>query len=321
MTQSMQKADAAIGAFLDDDLRAMIARVWEARRPPLSAFDFFPITSEADPGDQSIVWHRMDHTGQAKVIAAGATDVPLIDVHMIRNVGQIRQVADGFTISTEEVRAAKRANRPLESMKMMKAMREARKIANDIAWFGDRPNGLNGVFLEANMNRAVPTAAAAAPNGTGWNETSGKTSEEITADFQRLVTTSISVTNGVETIDTVLLPPDEYAYLQRVRASSTAPSDTTLLEFLRRTNEGVTIAQAAELADVAATRLPVPAAAAANVAFGYRRADDVLRFEIPLNFSTLAPQWRGLGYLIPAEMKVAGVIVHLPRACTTMQGI
>ncbi len=321
MPQSQAKTDAAEGAFFQRELESVMRRVWEARRPPLTAFDFIPITNEADPGDVSIVWYRMDHTGQAKIIAAGATDVPLIDVHLTENFGRIRQVGDGFTYTTDEVRAAMKAGRPLSTMKAAAALREARFKANQIAWFGDKPSQLAGVFTEQNMNRAIPAAAAAAPNGTGWNGASGKTPEEITADIQLLITTSIGATLGVERIDTVLMPPDEYAYISRTRASTAAPTDTTILEFVTKTNPGVTFDIANELADVPAASLPVPAAAAANVAFAYRRSDEVLRFEIPLNFTQHPPQMRSLGWLVPCEMKVAGVIVHLPKACTTMQGI
>lgn len=321
MPQSQAKQDAAEGAFFQRELESVIRRVWEQKRPPLTAFDFIPITSEADPGDVSIVWYRMDHTGQAKIIAAGGTDVPLIDVHLSENFGRIRQVGDGFTYTTDEIRAAMKAGRPLSTLKASAALREARFKANDIAWFGDALAQLSGVFTEPNMNRAIPSTAAAAPNGTGWNATSGKTAEEIVADVGRLINTSINTTRGVERVNTVLMPPDEFAYLSITRASATAPSDTTILEFLRKVHPGVTFDIANELADVPATSLPVPAAAAANVAFAYRRSDEVLRFEIPLNFTQHPPQPKALGFLVPCEMKVAGVIVHLPLACTTMQGI
>ena len=321
MPQSLAKLDAAEGAFFQRELESVLQRVWEQKRPPLTAFDFIPITSEADPGDVSIVWYRMDHTGQAKIIAAGATDVPMIDVHLSENFGRIRQVGDGFRYTTDEIRAAMKAGRPLSSLKASAAMREARFKANRIAWFGDALAQLSGVFTEPNMNRATPAAAAASPNGTGWNAVSGKTAEEITADVGLLVGTSISTTRGVERVDTILIPPDEFQYLSVTRASATAPSDTTIMEFLRKVHPEITFDQASELADVPIADLPVSAAAAANVAFAYRRSDEVLRFEIPLNFTQHPPQPKMLGFVVPCEMKVAGVIVHLPLACTTMQGI
>jgi hypothetical protein len=190
---------------------------------------------------------------------------------------------------------------------------------NRIAWFGDATHQLPGLMTAQNVSRVVPAAAAASPNGTGWNATSGKTPTEIITDMNSLINTSISVTNGVEMIDTVLIPPDEYAYLASTRISEYV--ETTILAHLRNIHPGVTFERANELADVPAADLPVAASAAANMAVAFRRADDVLRFEIPMFAQQLPPQARDLEWEVPLESKCAGVIVHLPLAIATMQGI
>jgi hypothetical protein len=319
MPQSLAKLDAADAIFFGRELESVMARVWEARRPPLSAFEYFPITSEADPADVAIIWYEMDSIGEAKIIAAGSHDLPRIDVFMRENVGTIRQIGDKFAYTTQDIRAAQKSGKPLSTMQASAAMRATNLRMNTIAWFGDQAAQLPGFMTAANVSRVVPAAAAAAPNGTGWNSASGKTPDEIITDANNLINASISVSNGVETIDTVLMAPDEYAYIATVPRSGT--SDTTILEFLRRVHPGVTFAAVAELADVLATRLPVQAGAAANMAVAFRRSDEVLRFEIPLQFTQLAPQPRDLEFEVPCEAKCGGLLVHLPLAIATMQGI
>jgi hypothetical protein len=312
--------DAADSAFFARELEQIKARVWERQYPPYSAWDLFPLSTEIDPGAETIVWQEMDRVGVAKVISAYATDLPRVDVYGTENVSQIRTVGDSYGFSNQDIRAARLAGKPLDSRKAQAARQAMDATMNRVAWFGDRKHGLKGVLETANANLVIAATAVAAPNGTAWSSTSGKTPAEILADLHNLYQASRTASNDVERIDTIVLPPDPYGYINTEPRSTT--SDTTILEFFRRTHPEVrTVTTAVELTSVPAASLPSGAASAANVAMAYSRSDEKLTHEIPMMFTQHTEQIQGLEHVVPCEGRTGGVIVYRPVSISFMEGI
>ncbi len=321
MPESQTKMDAADSAFFARELEYLKSRVWERQYPPYSAWDLFPLSTEVDPGAEVIIWREMDRIGLAKVVAAYASDLPRVDIYGQENISQIRTIGDSFGFSKQDIRAARLANKPLSARKAQAARQAAEQKANEIAWFGEKTHGLRGVMETANANLVVPVTAAAAPNGTGWNATSGKTPDEILDDLHNLYQACRDASNDVERADTIVLPPAPYGYINTKRAS--AASDTTILEFFRRTHPDIrTVTTAVELTSVSAARRPSPGAAtAANVGMAYSRSAEKLTHEIPMMFTQHAEQIRNLEHVVPCEMRSGGVIVYRPVSVSFIEGI
>lgn len=320
MPQSQQKMDAADSIFFARELEALKARVWERKYPPFSAFDLFPLSTEIDAGAETIVWQEMDRVGIAKVISAYANDLPRVDVYGSENTSMIRTVGDSYGFSNQDIRAARLAGKPLSSRKATAARQAMDQAMNRIAWFGDRKHGLKGVLETANANLVVAGTAAAAPNGTAWSAASGKTADEILVDLHNLYQASRTASSDVERVDTIVLPPDPLGYINVTPRSAT--SDTTILEFFRRTHPDVrTITSAVELTSVPAASLPSGGASAANVAMAFNRSEETLTHEIPMMFTQHPEQVVGLEHIIPCEGRTGGVIVYRPVAISFMEGV
>lgn len=320
MPQSMDKLDAADALYAQRELESIATKLYEERRPEFMAFECFPVTNDIDPADKTFVWYELGFIGEAKIIAAGAHDLPLVDAFLRENHARVAMVGEAFSYTTDDVRAMQKTGRSGMELKSRSAKRASDYKMNRIAWFGDRQSHVPGFLSAKNVTRVTPATAAAAPNGTGWNASSGKTAEEILVDISNLVEAPFRATNGVERADTVVMSSDEYSYLAVTRVNPGYNSDT-ILTAAKDIHPEIEFKKVSELNDVEASLLPIPGSATANVAAAYRRSDDVLRMEMPLMWTQRGPQESGLSYNVPCEGKTAGVIVHRPLAIATMQGI
>jgi hypothetical protein len=277
------------------------------------------LSTEVDPGAETVVWQEMDRVGQAKVIASYANDLPRVDVYGSENVSRIRTIGDSYGYSRQDIRAARLAGRPLDSRKATAARQAAEQLMNEIAWFGDRTSGLKGVMDTPNANLVVAITAAAAPNGTAWSSVSGKTPDEILDDLHNLYQASRTASNDVERANTIVLPPDPYGYINTKARS--ANSDTTILTFFKSTHPDVNVTSAVELTNVAASRVPSGSGVAANVGMAFARDLDKLAHEVPMMFTQHGEQEEGLEFVIPCEARTGGVIVYRPVSISFMESI
>ncbi len=306
--------------FFQRELEAVKARVFEKDYPALKGLMLFPQSSEVGEGAESIVYREFDRTGVAKIIANYADDLPRADVTGKENISPVRSVGAAFGYSVQDIRAAAHAGRPLVPRKANAARQSVDQKLNRIAWEGDPTHGLVGVLRIPNTNLVTPVTAAAAPNGTGWNAASGKTPDEILEDLGNLIQAVRDNTNGVEEPDTVVLPITEFGYISRVPRSAT--SDTTILEFFRRTHPEIrTVESAVELALGANDIAPSGAVGATNVAMAYVRDPDKLTFEMPMPFRMHPVQERNLEFVVNTEARCGGIIAYKPLSIAFMEDI
>jgi hypothetical protein len=317
MPPATRKLDDAESMFFENELRSLETRLWERKTPPFSAFTLFPISYEIDEGADTYEWREADVVGIARIISNDADDLPLVDAYEKKNTSHIRSIGDAFKYSTQEIRAAAMAGKPLEQRRRNSAARAIDLKMNQIAFAGSPKDDIRGVFQTSNASIVVAAAAAAAPNGIAWSAASGKTADEIIADMFSLVDTPNNVTNGVERVDTLVLPIAPYNYISALQKS--AASDTTVLEFFRRVRPEIMVVSAAEMNSVASP--PSGAAGPLSVAMAYTRSDEHLRMQIPMAQRALPPQPINLIQKVPVESRFGGVVVYLPLSMAFMEGI
>ncbi len=316
MPSTTDRLDAADSLFFERELEALKARVWERKYPELSGLTLFPLGTGIPAGAETINWRELDGVGLAKVIAKYADDLPRVDVYGVENHATIRGLGDSYGFSTQDIRAARMANKPLETLKAARAKQAIDQASNRICWFGDVLNGLRGFLQTANANLVAAGVAVAAPFGTAWSGVSGKTPAEILTDLDALAFASWIATNGVERPDTLALPLAAYAYISTTPRS--AVSDTTILEFWRKQHpEITTVMPCLELAAVALP--PSGLAGPRNVAACFKRDDEHLTHEVPMVFTQLPAQARGLEFVVNCEAREGGVIVYIPLAVSFME--
>jgi hypothetical protein len=297
--------------FFKRQLEFVKSRSYDVKYPTLQATSVFPVSTEAGPGAESIVYEQFDTVGLMKFISDYADDLPRSDVKGKQYSILIQSLGGSYGWSLQEVRASQMAKRNINGMRAMAARRSNDQMVNKIGWFADGTAawaGLTGILYHPNITKVAATT------GT-W---SSATSAQIVADVNNAINSVVAITKGVEAVDTCLIPTSQFALIASTQ-NSTA-SDTTILEFLRRVHPGVTFAAVNELGSVS----PNPrtaSATATNCMLCYRRSPDHLQFEIPVIYEQFAAQERNLAFVVPCHSRNAGFNVYYPLSVVLVDGI
>ncbi len=308
--------DAAI--FFARELDYIKSKSYDKEYPELTAMKHFPITSETDPGAESITYYSYDKVGLAKIIRDYATDLPRADVKGEPTTVPVKGLGDSYGYSVQEMRASRMAGKSLDVRKAESAKYQIDYLFNKIAFIGDSANKLVGVLSTTND---VPTYTL--PNGAGgvadWLH---KTPDEILADVTGFQKQMVNVTKNVERPDTMLLPPSVYIDISTRRLTDTGKSIKT---YLLENNPYIkTIDEAPELeADAIETNpyASLTPGSGQGVALIYKKDPDKFSIENPMPFYQHPAQAKGLEIIIPCEARVAGAILYYPLSLMIVPGI
>ncbi|MCK5609866.1 DUF2184 domain-containing protein [Candidatus Pacearchaeota archaeon] len=308
---NINNLDADQTIFFQRQLEFIKPRTFDVKYPSLLATSVFPVDSSAGIGAETITYEQFDSVGVMKFIADYADDLPRSDVKGKQFSIIVQSLGGSYGWSIQEVRAAAFANRNLNAMRAVAARRSNDQMVNRIGWFANGEKewaGLTGILFHPN------TTKSAAVNGA-WIATA--TNDQIIEDVNTAINAVPDLTNGIEAIDTVLLPQLEHSYIATIPRSNV--SDTTILEFLKRVHPGVSFAIINELKAV--TPNPRNGGAATNVMLCYRRSPDHLNFEIPIIFEQFPAQERNLSFIVPTHSRNAGFNVYYPLSVNQIDGI
>lgn len=305
--------DANETIFFSRELEYVKKATYDIRYPEFKATALIPVSGDAGAGAESITYQSYDMVGMMKLIANYADDLPRSDVYGKEYTSPVKSIGGSYGYSIQEIRAAQMAGKPLTAKKATAVRRAYEQMINKIAWFADGSAiwaGLRGLIYSANTTKAAAVVG-------GWHS-GGASADQIINDVTVALQNIKSLTKGVEEADTVLLPPDEYAYIAATPRSAT--SDRTILEWIQKIFPGVTFDWVNELADVAVNPR-TSAATPTNLMICYKKSPDKLTLEIPLGFEQFNPQERGLEYIVPAHGRVGGVIIYYPLSISIIDGL
>ncbi|MBC3540652.1 DUF2184 domain-containing protein [Rufibacter sediminis] len=306
--------DAGETIFFNRQLEYIKPRTYDVVKSPLKAFELIPVSSEVNPGAESIVYYQYDQSGFAKIIANYADDLPRVDVHGKEFVSRIKSVGDSYGYNLQEIRAAQYAGTNLTQRKANAAAEAQRQLWNKIAFYGDKEYNLPGLLTSPN----IPSASVAA-DGTGSTTTwSTKTPAQIVRDVSALINSVITLTGGAEQVNTVVLPLANYTLIATTKNSES--SDITILEFLQKVHPGVSFEWANEITAASLAAAGVTDFTG-NIMLAYNRSPDKLVLEMPQMFEQLPVQERGLEYIVPCHSRIAGVLVYYPLSMAIGEGI
>lgn len=307
--------DASV--FFARELDHIKAQSYDVEYPELTALALFPISSEADPGAETITYYTYDKSGLAKVIDNYSTDLPRADVNGKPSIAVVKSIGDSYGYSAQEMRASRLAGKSLDVRKAESARYQIDNLTNRIAWRGDEESGLMGV-LSAGQNIPLFTITAGATSTkTTWLE---KTADEILYDVNGMQKQVAKVTKNVERPDTLCVPSDVFMDMSTRRIPDTS---TTVKSFLLEHAPYLkNIVSAAELnADSVDTNPYAKATAGQGVAFLFHNDPRKLSLENPMPFYQYPLQVRNLETVIPCEARTAGVIVYYPLSALIAVGV
>ena len=300
---SFARYDAEAGLFLERQLETIRPQMFETKYADIKYSTILPVTSEAGPGASTFTYRVMDSTGEFKIIADAADDLPRADITQIERTIPIRSIGGSFGYTVQELRAAEKADVALEQRRAAAVRRAYEEKVESIAMFGDSATGLTGFFNSANVD--VLTA-------NKWFGESGTTAQEMLELLNEGVKAIVNGSKMVEQPDTILIPYEDYNTISTTRNSDS--SDVTVLEYFLRTNPYIRNVEPINQLDADNT-----GSLSQNRMVVYKRDPEKVQLHIPQPLELFPPQQRGLEYVVPAHARIGGVAIYYPKSVIYVQ--
>lgn len=307
---STVRLDANESVFFARQLEFIRAKIYDTKRPPMSALQVFPIDTSVPEWAETITYRMFDATGIAKIIASYADDLPMVNVSGQEFSSKVKSLGDAYAWSAHEIRSAQATGYPLKSNLATMAKRGHDIAVNQIAWFGDANANLPG-FL-SNTNIPVYTIPG---DGTGSSKLwSTKTADQIIRDLTELVNTVYTQSKGVHRANELWISQRRYTYINStIRGTTANPSVDTILSAFQKNNPGVTVRPILELEAVASY-------SNLDVAVAIENSVENLQLVLPMPFREYPPEAQNLAWKVACESRVGGVIVEYPFAMAIASG-
>lgn len=302
--------DANESIFFSRELEYIKSQMYSIKYPEYQATMLMPVDTSAGPGAESITYQQFDSVGIMKVMASYGDDAPRADVKGKEFTSPVKSIRGAFGYSIQDIRNAQFAIKPLKQMKANASRRAYEQTVNEYGWFADGSaafGGLTGFIYNAN------TTKSPAPTGT-W---SGATADQIIADINFAINNVPVITLKTESVNTVLLPVDQYTVIASTPRSTT--SDTTILEFVKRVHPGVTFVSVNEMA--ALDPKPSGGAGPIDIMIAYKRSPDSFQYQIPQPFEQFRPQERNMEFVVNTHGRIGNVTFYYPLSCHVVEGI
>lgn len=97
-------SDASV--FFARELDYVKSQSYDVEYPEFTALKLFPMSSEINPGAETVTYYSYDKTGMAKIISNYATDLPRADVKGKPTTAIIKSLGDSYGYSVQEMRAS-----------------------------------------------------------------------------------------------------------------------------------------------------------------------------------------------------------------------
>ena len=231
--------DANESAFFVRELTHIKSRSYDIIYPEFKAVKYIPVTNEAGPGADVILYRQYDIVGMMTLIANYAQDLPRADVKGVEFSVIVKSIGGSYGYNVQEIRAAQMVGRPLDARRALAVRHGYDQYINKLGWLGDGTptwGGMYGLLFQPN------TTKGDAITGTWLTATA----DQIIADFQKAYNGIVNTTKGVEMPNTCLLPIAEYNRIATTPRSTI--SDTTVLKFLQGAFPGIKFDWVNELA-------------------------------------------------------------------------
>lgn len=309
--------------FFARELDYVKAKSYDRQYPQFTALNLFPISSEADPGAETVTFYTYDREGFAKIIDNYSDDLPRADVNGKPNYAQVKSIGASYGYSAQEMRASRMAGKNLDSRKAESARYQIDNLNNKIAWKGDDASGIMGVLSSGQNVPAYAIGAGATSGKTKWTE---KTAEEILADINGMAGYVSKTTKDVERPDTLCVPNDVFMDISTRQLPNTAITvKKFLLDNAPYLKEIVSTpelnADSPETNPYAEGATGVTAGNGVGVAFMFTNSVDKMSLENPMPFMQYPVQPRNLETVVPCEARTAGVIFYYPLSALIATGV
>jgi hypothetical protein len=315
----MINLDSNESVYFLRELEAVKARSYDVLKAPLNGAKLVPLGEIRDAAAETITYRQFDHVGKAEFIGDYANDLPRVSATGKEFISPVRSAGCSYGYSIQEIRAAAKANRPLQSMLASAAVRAHKELQNRVIFYGDETRGLKGLLSIDTIPFAGATADGAGGGGNSplW---ANKTPAQIIRDMNKAVDDIRVRTNDTENGANVLvLPISRYTLVNTTNAGT--GTDTTILQFFQMNQPNVVVESANEISEAERQQFLSPDPFVGEIMIAYNRSPDKLTYELPVPFEDFAPQLESMKYVVPTHSRLGGVLVYYPQSINIVTGI
>ena len=286
-----------VGLFLSRELETILSRSFETQYADIKYQSVLPISTEVAPGSDSYTYRIFDAQGSMKMIADKGSDLPRADVLRKEVTLPVRSLGASFGYTIQETRAAAQVpGMNLEQRRANAVRRAYEEKVQDVAFFGDAPSGMTGMFNSSNVDKIVPNK---------WFDNC--TTDEMLEILNEAATRIVNGSNQKETPNTLLVPYDSVYRIISTTARSTT-SDTTVMEFFLRTNPFIRSIE--PINELSASKSVL----SKDTIIAYDRSPEKLQLHIPQTLEFLPPVRTNLEFTIASHARIGGTAIYYPKS-------
>jgi hypothetical protein len=295
------RRDAVLTSVTLQELEFQRSGGFDILYPELKWAKLIPVDTSVPAGADTIAYEQWDETGEAKIIANGADDLPFADAAKGRFSNRTVVVGAAYKVTQEDLLRAQSSGVSIENRRQRAAINSISRLLDKIAALGEPSSGIKGLLT----HDQVPVVAATA----AW---STLTATQLVGELHRLEDTIWSSTSELAQPDTLILPTAQMQLLRR-SYMSLDNQQTVLGRFLQN---------AAFIKNVESwSRATTAGVGGVARAMAYKRDPAVLQIAFPVPLRQLPPQPRNLALINPMFSKIGGLEFYYPKSALYMDGI
>lgn len=274
--------------------------------------ELVPIDSSIPDGAETFTYFAFSAVGIAQFTSGYSNgEFPLVTLKGAKVTGNLEVMENGYAWSRRDIRNAQFTGFGLETELSVAARRAHDELLNRTGLFGREDLGLPGLINHPNIT--VTDAAVGASTFTTW---ATKTVDEILADVNTLINTVNSITFGIERVNRVLIPREQWLLIKVLRIGA-GDGTLTVLKYLEETHDGVTFEPLNELAAANSNGNLTADALLAYTAGNKRK----LSLIAPMPFTQHPVQQENNMFKVPCESSTGGIKLTAPLSVHRMDGV
>ena len=290
--------DADESAFFARQLENVLSETFDVEYPLYMHRQFVPVRNEANPGAKTVTYRQGDRVGRAKFITDWASDLPRAEVKGAEFTRPVREMGIAYGWNLKEMLSARMANTPLDRDRANASREATEELLDNVACFGSPTVGIVSGFL--NDTNVTITAAT----GVWSTLPPDQSIADVNGALGRIFSNTLQRHMG----NTLLVPTAAYTHISGTRLTSASGDggDSTVLSFMLKAIPSIT-------SILPWWRLDTAGAGGVTRAVVYDLDPRVVRQEIPLEYTQLAPQPKGLEFIVPTWAMTAGTQIPYPK--------
>lgn len=292
-------------AFYISQFAQLETKIYEAKYTNINYQELIPVDTSYPEWADSWDYISYDAVTMGKFIGSSADDLPKVGLQANKSSVPIGYAGNGFDYSLDELRKSQQLRMPIDTTKGRMAFRGSQEHTQVVAYFGDAPRGMTGLFN--NDNLALDNSI------TDWSTATG---QEIVDDMNGLFVKVWTDSANVHVPNVLVIDSTRFAQISSQRMDT--GTDTTVLEFFLKNNLYTSLGMGTPRV---VPRLQLTAAVLAANGVSNGSKDRMMAYELntdnlgmvnPIPWRALAPQMKGLNIETPCEYKISGTEFRFP---------